>query len=358
MITRKITRQIKVGKVAVGGGAPLSIQSMTNTPTVDCDATLAQIERLAAAGCDIVRLAVPDSQSVKALKQIRQQTTVPLVADIHFNYRLAIGAIEAGADKIRINPGNIGAEEHVRAVIDAAKQAAIPVRIGVNAGSLEKNILNKHKGPTSEALVESAVEYIRLMERFSFENIVFSIKANDVLTTVDACIKFSQQCDFPQHIGITEAGTLRAGSIKSSVGIGLLLGQGVGDTIRVSLCADPVEEVYVAKEILKTLELASGPVVIACPTCARTAIDVVSLAEKIENLVAGITVPLKIAVMGCVVNGPGEAREADVGIAGGKDSGILFVKGKEVCRIEENQFVSSLMQYIDTLIPEKMNGSP
>lgn len=353
MINRKKTRQVKVRNIAIGGDAPVAIQSMTNTKTTDVEATLKQIEQLAAAGCAIVRVAIPDRESISSFKKIRMQTEVPLVADIHFQYRLAIAAIEAGADKVRINPGNIGSKERVRAVVDAAKQSNIPIRVGVNSGSLEKKLLKKHGAPTPEALVESAMGYVRMIESFQFENFVVSIKAADVITTIDACRLLATQCDYPQHIGITESGTVRTGAIRSSVGLGVLLAEGIGDTIRVSLSGDPVEEVYVAKEILKSLGLASGPVVIACPTCSRTQIDVAVLAEKVEKMVAAITAPVKIAVMGCIVNGPGEAREADVGITGGKDSGVIFMQGEEVERVKEEELLDVLWKYIQKIVETK-----
>ena len=350
MIKRKKTRQIKVRNGPIGGDAPVAVQSMTNTKTTDITATLAQITLLAEAGCDIVRVGIPDNESLKAFAEIRKQTEIPLVADIHFQYKLAIGAIEAGADKVRINPGNIGSQERVKAVIDAAKKAGISLRIGVNSGSLEKDILEKYSHPTPEALVESTLGYVRMMEEFTFEDFVLSIKAADVLTTVDACRLLASQCDYPQHIGITESGTVRSGAIRSSVGLGILLAEGIGDTIRVSLSGDPVEEIYAAKEILKSLGLASGPVVIACPTCSRTQIDVASLAEKVEKMVAGITTPIKIAVMGCIVNGPGEAREADVGVTGGKGSGVIFMHGEEVEKVKEEVLLDTLWKYIQTII--------
>ncbi len=353
MIKRRITRQVKVRDVPIGGAAPVVIQSMTNTPTTDIDATLKQVERLSTAGCEIVRIAVPDRKAVKAFVEIRKQTDVPLVADIHFQYRFAIDAIEAGADKVRINPGNIGSEERVKAVVDAAKCAGIPIRIGVNSGSLEKDLLNKFGGPTAEALVESALGYVRMMERLSFEEFILSIKAADILTTIYACRLLAGQCTFPQHIGITESGTIRSGSIRSSVGLGILLADGIGDTIRISLSGDPVEEMYVAGEILKSLNLAEGPVVIACPTCGRTQIDVASLAQKVEEMVAGISMPVKIAVMGCVVNGPGEAREADVGITGGKGMGIIFKHGKELERVKEEKLLDALWKHIQEIIDER-----
>lgn len=353
MIKRKKTRQVKVRDIAIGGGAPIAVQSMTNTPTTEVDATLGQIDKLVSAGCRIVRVAIPDRNAVKAFAQIRKQTQVPLVADIHFQYRFAIAAIESGADKVRINPGNIGSRERVKAVVDAAKTAHIPIRIGVNSGSLEKPLLQKYGGPTAEALAESASGYVRMMEAFDFEDVVLSIKATDILTTVKACRLLAKQCNYPQHIGITESGTLRSGSIRSGVGCGILLADGIGDTIRVSLAGDPVEEIYVALEILKSLELAEGPVVIACPTCGRTRINVASLAAAVEKMVEGISVPIKIAVMGCVVNGPGEAREADVGICGGDGTGSIFIKGKEVRRVDENKLLDTLWTYVVQIVNER-----
>lgn len=353
MIKRRKTRQIKVRNVPIGGNTPVAVQSMTNTKTTDMEATLTQITQLADAGCDIVRVGIPDKESLASFAEIRKQTDIPLVADIHFQYKLAIDAIEAGADKVRINPGNIGSEERVKAVIDAAKKADIPVRIGVNSGSLEKSILEKYGKPAPEALVESAMGYVRMMEEFKFEDFVLSIKAADVLTTVDACRLLASRCDYPQHIGITESGTLRSGSIRSGVGLGILLAEGIGDTIRVSLCGDPVEEVYAAKEILKSLGLAFGPVVIACPTCSRTQIDVASLADKVEKMVSGITAPIKIAVMGCIVNGPGEAREADVGITGGKGTGVIFMNGEEVGKVKEEELLDTLWKYIQKIVETK-----
>jgi (E)-4-hydroxy-3-methylbut-2-enyl-diphosphate synthase len=353
MITRKKTRQILVRSIPVGGGAPIPVQSMTNTPTEDVEATLAQIAKLAGAGCKIVRIAVPSKNAVAAFANIRKGTQVPLVADIHFQHELAIAAIEAGADKVRINPGNIGSPDRVKKVVDAAKAAKIPVRIGVNAGSLEKSLLEKHGGPTPQALVESALGFIRMMESFSFDNIILSIKASDVLATVEACRLLSAATDCPQHIGITESGTLRTGTIRSSVGIGALLAEGIGDTLRVSLCSDPVNEVYAGIEILKSLGLAKGPVVIACPTCGRTQIDVVALAEKVEAMIAPLSAPIKIAVMGCVVNGPGEAADADVGIAGGRHEGQIFVKGKMVEKVPEEKLLEVLWGYVKKLTEGK-----
>lgn len=351
---RKKTKQIIVRGVKIGGGSPVVIQSMTNTDISDTQATLGQIEALTKAGCRIVRIAVPDENAVVAFKIIRRQTNVPLVADIHFKYSLAIAAIEAGADKIRINPGNIGAEDRVKEVVQAARRAGIPIRIGVNSGSLEKNLLDKYGSPSPQALCESAVGYLAMMDRLDFSDIILSIKASDVATTIAACRLLADKTDFPQHIGITESGTVRSGAIRSAVGIGTLLAEGIGDTIRVSLAGNPVEEMFVAKELLKSLGLAQGPVVIACPTCGRTQIDVAQLAGKVEALVADVSKPIKIAVMGCVVNGPGEARDADIGIAGGRGEGLLFVKGNAIEKIKEEDMVKTLKRYIEEIIGEKI----
>ncbi len=339
--------------VPIGGGARVVIQSMTNTATDDVDATLGQIDALAKAGCRIVRVAIAHRKAAAAFAQIRRQTEVPLVADIHYNHELAIAAIEAGADKVRINPGNIGAAERVRAVCDAARAARIPIRVGVNSGSLEESVLKKHGHPTSAALAESALLNIALLESFGFEDIVVSIKASDVMATVEACTLLAKQCSRPQHIGITESGTVRTGAIRSSVGIGALLAQGIGDTIRVSLAGDPLQEIHVAREILKSLKLASGPTVIACPTCGRTQIDVAGLAAKVEEMTAGVEATMTIAVMGCIVNGPGEAREADVGIAGGTGEGRVFVKGIEVEKVPEDKLLERLMVHVNRLAGEQ-----
>jgi (E)-4-hydroxy-3-methylbut-2-enyl-diphosphate synthase len=350
MIQRRKTRQIHVRGIPLGGNAPVIIQSMTNTDITDTQATLGQIERLAQAGCAIVRLAIPDEKAIEPFKTIRQQTDLPLVADIHFQHTLAIAAIEAGADKIRINPGNIGSPQRIKMVADAARAARIPIRIGVNAGSLEKTLLEKYGSPTPEALAESALDNIGRMRGFGFDDLIVSIKASDAVTTVEACRRLAEATDVAQHIGITESGTVRSGSIRSAVGIGALLIQGIGDTIRVSLAGDPVEEIAVAKEILKSLGLAKGPIVIACPTCGRTQIDIAPLADKVEKLVANLDEPIKIAVMGCVVNGPGEAREADIGIAGGKGEGLLFVKGKTVRKVREAEILAVLKTEIEKLV--------
>jgi len=351
---RKITRQIHIGAVAIGGGAPVSVQSMTNTKTQDAQATVRQIEALAAAGCDIVRLAVPDKEAAANIGRIKAQTTVPLVADIHFDYRLALQAIEQGIDALRLNPGNIGGAENVRRVAEAAKARGIPIRIGVNAGSLDKRLLAKYGGVTAEALVESALEHVRLLEEQDFHDMKISLKAHDVPLTLAAYRLMSERCDYPLHLGITEAGTVRSGIIKSAVGIGALLAEGIGDTLRVSLTGDPIVEVRVAREILKSLGLRDyGPTLISCPTCGRTAIDLPSIAERVEERLSGIARPIQVAVMGCVVNGPGEARGADVGIAGGKGVGLVFRKGEIVRQVKEEELVEELFREIDSILEEE-----
>ena len=351
---RKITRQIHIGAVAIGGGAPVSVQSMTNTKTQDAQATVRQIEALAAAGCDIVRLAVPDKEAAANIGRIKAQTTVPLVADIHFDYRLALQAIEQGIDALRLNPGNIGGAENVRRVAEAAKARDIPIRIGVNAGSLDKRLLAKYGGVTAEALVESALEHVRLLEEQDFHDMKISLKAHDVPLTLAAYRLMSERCDYPLHLGITEAGTVRSGIIKSAVGIGALLAEGIGDTLRVSLTGDPIVEVRVAREILKSLGLRDyGPTLISCPTCGRTAIDLPSIAERVEERLSGIARPIQVAVMGCVVNGPGEARGADVGIAGGKGVGLVFRKGEVVRQVKEEELVEELFREIDSILEEE-----
>ncbi len=343
-----------VRDIPIGGGAPVVIQSMANTDTADIEATLEQIGRLHAAGCRIVRLAIPDENALAAFRTIRRSTDVPLVADIHFKHTLAIGAIEAGADKVRINPGNIGGVDRVKMIVDAAGAAHVPLRIGVNSGSLEKPILERYGSPLPAALVESALNAVALMDRFDFRDCILSIKASDVGTTIEACRLLSEKSDVPQHIGITESGTVRSGSIRSAVGIGALLAEGIGDTIRVSLAGDPLEELFAAKEILKCLGLMAGPSVIACPTCGRTQIDVAKLAAEVETLIAPVKSSLRVAVMGCVVNGPGEAREADIGIAGGRGEGLLFIKGKTVKKVPEAEILGVLRQYIEEMTGEKL----
>ena len=345
-----MTRQIHVGGVPIGGGAPVSIQSMTNTPTHDVEATLSQIRALAAAGCDIVRVAVPDMRAAEAVGALKAGSPVPLVADIHFDYHLALKAAEQGIDKIRINPGNIGASERVEAVAKACRERGIPIRVGVNGGSLEKELLAKYGGPTPEAMVESALGHIRLLERYGFEDICVSLKASSVPATMRAYRLMAEQYDYPLHLGVTEAGTRGIGELKAAAGIGGLLALGVGDTLRVSLTADPVEEVFAARRILKAIGLRrEGPELIACPTCGRTQIDLIPMAKQVEELLKGVDKPITVAVMGCVVNGPGEARHADVGLAGGRGEGVLFKRGEIVARVPEDQLVPGLMKLIEEL---------
>lgn len=354
MIKRKKTRQIHIGPVAIGGGAPISVQSMTNTKTTDTEATVAQIRALQAAGCDIVRLAVPDMDAAKNLGNIIKQVRVPLIADIHFDYKLAIEAIHQGISALRLNPGNIGGEEKVRAVVKEAKAAQIPIRIGVNAGSLDKKILAQYGGITPEAMVASAMEHVHILEAQDFYDMKISLKAHDVPLTLAAYRLMSETCDYPLHLGITEAGTVNTGIIKSAVGIGALLAEGIGDTLRVSLTGDPVVEVRVANEILKSLGLKEyGPTLVACPTCGRTSIDLPAIAAQVEQKLAGMTDPIEVAVMGCVVNGPGEARGADVGIAGGKGEGLIFRKGEIIRKVPEDQLIRELFKEIDAIIEER-----
>ena len=346
----KLTRQIHVGPVAVGGGAPVSIQSMLNTPTTDVEGSLSQLRALAAAGCEIARLAVPDMAAAEGFGRIADQSPLPLVADIHFDYRLAIAAAERGAAKIRINPGNIGGEDRVKAVVDCCKAHHIPIRIGVNGGSLDKALLEKYGHPTPEALVESAFSHIALLEKFGFYDICVSMKSSTVPLMMEAYRRFAEQSDYPLHLGVTETGTETMGVIKSAMGIGGLLCMGIGDTIRVSLTADPVKEVLAAKSILKAAGLRKeGVNLIACPTCGRTKIDLIGLASRVEAALQDCKKPLTVAVMGCVVNGPGEAREADVGIAGGEDCGVLFVKGQLKEKLPYDQLLPALLRTIDEL---------
>ena len=345
-----MSRQIHVGSVAIGGGATVSIQSMTNTPPHDVEATLAQIRALAAAGCEIVRVAVPDERAALAVGALKAGSPVPLVADIHFDYRLALIAAEQGIDKIRINPGNIGSADRVEAVAKACMERQIPIRIGVNGGSLEKDLLVKYGGPTPEALVESALGHIALLERYGFEDICISLKTSSVPTTMRAYKLMAEKYDYPLHLGVTEAGTPELGLIKGAAGIGGLLALGIGDTLRVTLTADPVDEIAAAKKILKAIGLRKdGPGLISCPTCGRTQIDLIPMACQVEKLLKGIDKPITVAVMGCVVNGPGEARHADVGIAGGKGEGVLFKHGEIVAKYPEDQLVPELMKLIETL---------
>lgn len=354
MFKRKKTRMIHIGPVAIGGGAPISVQSMCNTKTTDTKATVAQIKALQAAGCDIVRLAVPDMQAAKNLHNIIAQVNVPLVADIHFDYKLALEAIEQGISALRLNPGNIGGEEKVKAVVKAAKAHNVPIRIGVNAGSLDKKILAKYGGVTPEALVESAMQHVKILEALDFHDMKISLKAHDVPLTLAAYRLMSETVDYPLHLGITEAGTVNTGIIKSAVGIGALLAEGIGDTFRISLTGDPVVEVKVANEILKSLGLKEyGPTLIACPTCGRTSIDLPAIAVKVEAKLAAIKDSIDVAVMGCVVNGPGEARGADVGIAGGNGEGLIFRKGEIIRKVPEAVLVDELFKEIDAILEER-----
>ncbi|MBR2264948.1 MAG: flavodoxin-dependent (E)-4-hydroxy-3-methylbut-2-enyl-diphosphate synthase [Firmicutes bacterium] len=347
MFTHEDTRRIYVGGVSLGGGAPIRIQSMTNTPTADVRATVEQILRLEDAGCEIVRSTVPDLASAEAIREIRRQIHIPLVADIHFDHRMAIAAMENGADKIRINPGNIGSLERVRKVVETAKERQIPIRVGVNAGSLEKELLERYGGPTAEALAESALRSVRLIEDLDYDQLVVSMKASNIRLCADAHRLFAEQRDYPLHIGITEAGTVRDGTIKSAMGLGILLYARLGDTMRVSLTGDPVEEIYAAQKILTfSGERRFGVELISCPTCGRTKIDLIGLAARVEEALKGIDRPMKVAVMGCVVNGPGEAREADYGIAGGEGEGLLFKKGKILRKVPEDQLLDALLDLI------------
>ena len=338
-----MTKVVKIGDRVIGGGNPILIQSMTNTKTEDVAATVAQIQALTAAGCDFIRCAVPTMEAAEALTEIKKQVSIPVVADIHFDYRLALAAIEHGADKIRINPGNIGSTERVRAVVDAAKERGIPIRVGVNSGSLGKDLVEKYHGVTAEGIVESALDKVHLIEDMGYDNLVISIKSSDVMMCVKAHELIATQTDHPLHVGITESGTIISGNIKSSIGLGLILHQGIGDTIRVSLTGDPLEEIKSAKLILRTLGLRKGGVeVVSCPTCGRTRIDLIGLANQVENMVADIPLDIKVAVMGCVVNGPGEAMEADIGIAGGLGEGLLIKNGEVYKKVPEGELLEAL----------------
>ena len=341
---RRITRQVRIGSCLIGGGAPIAVQSMTNTKTEDAAATVRQILALEQAGCEIVRVTVPTPEAALALEEIKPQIHIPLVADIHFDYRLAIAAMDHGADKVRINPGNIGSEAGVRAVVERAAKDGIPLRVGVNSGSLEKKYIEKYGGVTAEGLAESALGQAALIEAFGYENLVISIKSSRVPMSIRAHEIIAERCDYPLHIGITEAGTVQSGSIKSAVGLGAILSRGIGDTVRVSLTGDPVEEIRVARQILRDLGLRKeGIEVISCPTCGRTSIDLIPLANAVEKMVQPYAAKnLTVAVMGCVVNGPGEAREADLGIAGGKGEGFLFKKGEILCRLPESELLAAL----------------
>lgn len=349
MAYRDHTRVVRIGDRLIGGGNPILIQSMTNTPTEDVEATVAQILRLEKAGCDIIRCTVPNEEASKAIGQIRRRIHIPLVADIHFDYRMAIAAIENGADKVRINPGNIGGEEKLDAVVRCAKEHGVPIRVGVNSGSLERDLVEKYGGVTPEGLVESALDKVSMIEKCGYSNIVISIKSSDVLTCVKAHEILAQRTDYPLHVGITEAGTVRGGTIKSSVGLGIILYEGIGDTIRVSLSGDPEEEVYTAKQILRDLGLRKeGIEVVSCPTCGRTRIDLIGLADKVEEMVKNYpNLNIKVAVMGCAVNGPGEAKEADIGIAGGLHEGLLIKKGEIVKKLPEDELLPALKYELD-----------
>lgn len=348
---RSRTRPLVVGSVRVGGGSPVSVQSMTNTDTRDTASTVAQINALTAAGCEIVRVAVPDREAALGLKSIKGQISLPLIADIHFDYRLALMALESGVDGLRINPGNIGGREKVQTLVEACRDRKIPVRIGVNAGSLERELLEKYGGPSAGAMVESALGHIQILEELDYREIKVSLKASDVPMMIEAYRLMAEKSNYPLHVGVTESGTLRSGTVKSAVGIGALLSMGIGDTIRVSLTGDPVHEVRLGYEILKTLGLRRrGVEFISCPTCGRTQIDIISIANRVEELLDGVEVPLKVAVMGCAVNGPGEARHADVGIAGGKGEGLIFRKGQVVRKVPEDRLVDELMMEISDLI--------
>lgn len=344
-MTREGTRKVRIGDIWIGGGNPVAIQSMTNTRTEDVKATVNQILRLEEAGCEIVRCAAPTMEAAEAFGEIKRQIHIPLVADIHFDYRLAIAAIEHGVDKIRINPGNIGDGDKLRAVVEKAKEYGIPIRVGVNSGSLEKHLVEKYGGVTAEGLVESALDKIHMIEVFGYDNLVVSIKSSDVLMCVKAHELLAKECAYPLHVGITEAGTLLSGNIKSSVGLGIILYQGIGDTIRVSLTGDSAEEIKSAKLILKTLGLRKGGIeVVSCPTCGRTKIDLIGLASQVETLAADFPLDIKVAVMGCVVNGPGEAREADIGIAGGDGKGMIMKKGQVIKTVKEEELLIELRQ--------------
>ena len=340
---KRLTKEVHIGNRVIGGANPILIQSMTNTKTEDVAATVAQIQKLTKAGCDIIRCAVPTMEAAKALSEIKKQVEIPIVADIHFDYKLAIAAMENGADKIRINPGNIGSVDRVKAVVDVAKERNIPIRVGVNSGSLEKNLVEKYGGVTAEGIVESALDKVKIIEDMGYDNLVVSIKSSDVMMCVKAHELIADKTNHPLHVGITEAGTIISGNIKSSIGLGLILSQGIGDTIRVSLTGDPVEEIKSAKLILRTLGLRKGGIeVVSCPTCGRTQIDLIGLANKVETMVAEFPLDIKVAVMGCVVNGPGEAKEADLGVAGGIGEGLIIKKGEIYKKVPEEQLLDAL----------------
>ena len=347
---RRVSRQVNVGNVKIGGDAPIAIQLMLNVLSSDYEGNLAQVKELEEAGCEIVRMAVPDMEAVKVLGKLKENTSIPLVADIHFDYRLALESLKAGVDKIRINPGNIGSAERVAAVADACNLKNVPIRIGVNSGSVEKDLLEKFGGATPEAMVESAFRHVKLLEDCGFYNTVISIKSSDVENMVKAYSLVAERCDYPLHLGVTEAGTERSSLIKSSIGIGSLLLNGIGDTIRVSITDTPVKEIYAARDILKAINVrVETPQIVSCPTCGRTKIDLVSLANQVENAVKNIKKPIKIAVMGCVVNGPGEAKEADIGVAGGDGCGVIFKKGEILRKVNEDEIVKALLDEIDKI---------
>ena len=352
---RRVSRQIHIGNVAIGGGAPVSVQSMTNTDTRDWRSTVGQITRLEEAGCEIIRVAVPDQQAAEALVMIKKSIRIPIIADIHFDYRLAISAMRAGADAIRINPGNIGGSEKVKKVIDLARERKIPVRIGVNSGSVEKDLLAKYGHPTHEAMVESALRHVRFFEDNDFGLIKISLKSSDVITTIQSYRLLAEKTDYPFHLGVTEAGTIVSGAIKSALGVGFLLLEGIGDTLRISLTAEPEDEMFVAWSILRALKLRErGVELVSCPTCGRTEIDLIPMVREAEALLKNVKTPLKVAIMGCVVNGPGEAREADVGIAGARGSGILFKKGKRVEKVPESELLERLLSELERMTGEKI----
>ncbi|MCQ2512860.1 MAG: flavodoxin-dependent (E)-4-hydroxy-3-methylbut-2-enyl-diphosphate synthase [Lachnospiraceae bacterium] len=345
---REKTKQINIGGVVIGGGSPIAIQSMTNTKTADVKATVEQIHELEAAGCQIIRCTANTEEAAKAFREIKDNIQIPLVADIHFDYKLAILAMENGADKIRINPGNIGGPDKIKAVIDCAKERSIPIRVGVNSGSLEKELVEKYKGVTAEGLVESALDKVKIIEDFGYDNLVISIKSSDVVMCAKAHERIAQETLYPLHVGITEAGTVYSGNIKSALGLGIILNQGIGDTIRVSLTGNPIEEIKSAKQILRNLGLRKeGITVISCPTCGRTEIDLIGLADKVETMCTGYDLPIKVAVMGCIVNGPGEAKEADIGIAGGKGCGLLIKHGEIMQKLPEEELLPALKKELD-----------
>ena len=345
----RTSKQVMVGRMPLGGGAPVTVQSMLNVPSTDIPGSVAQAKRLEAAGCQILRAAIPDMAAVALIPAIKEAVSIPLVADIHFDYKLALESVAAGVDKVRINPGNIGEDSRVRAVAKACREKGVPIRVGVNSGSVEKHILAKFGGPTPEALVESALCHVSLLEKFDFTDIVVSLKASSVDSTIRAYQLMAQRCNYPLHLGVTEAGTARMGLIKSAIGIGSLLQQGIGDTIRVSLTADPVEEIAAGKDILKALGMGAGPRLVSCPTCGRTRIDLIGLAGRVEEALRGCEKDITVAVMGCAVNGPGEAREADIGVAGGVGEGLLFKKGQILRKVPEDQLLPALLEEIEKL---------